>query len=120
RSSYGRSKLANLLFAFELQRRSGGSGLLSVAVHPGVIATNFIKVGPLKPLLRLVMKSPAQGAVPTLYAAGSPEIRGGEFVGPGITPQKTSGAARSEELAERLWEVSTELTGVRFEEITHR
>ncbi|NUR87496.1 MAG: SDR family NAD(P)-dependent oxidoreductase [Nonomuraea sp.] len=117
-SSYGRSKLANLLFAFELQRRAEGR-LRSLAVHPGTVATGFMKVGPLMPLARLLLKSPAQGAVPTLYAATSPDVRGGEFFGPGLRAQRTSEAARSPELAARLWEVSSELTGVRFEEITN-
>ncbi|WP_214324132.1 oxidoreductase [Nonomuraea sediminis] len=120
-SAYGRSKLANLLFTLELQRRAekAGADLLSAASHPGMTATNIVKVGPLKPLMALIMRSPAAGAVPSLYAATSPEIRGGEFVGPKtklLTPSKT---ARSGELAARLWEVSSELTGVRFEEIAY-
>lgn len=120
-SAYGRSKLANLLFTLELQRRAekAGADLVSAASHPGMTATNIVKVGPLKPLMALFMRSPAAGAVPSLYAATSPEIRGGEFVGPRtrlLTPSKT---ARSGEFAARLWEVSTELTGVRFEEIAY-
>ncbi|MFI6603085.1 oxidoreductase [Nonomuraea sp. NPDC050536] len=120
-SAYGRSKLANLLFTLELQRRAvkAGAGLLSVATHPGVTATNIVKVGPLKPLMALFMQSAAAGAVPSLYAATSPEIRGGEFVGPKTKLLTSSGTARSGELAARLWEVSSRLTGVRFEEIAY-
>ncbi|MEU6713275.1 oxidoreductase [Nonomuraea sp. NPDC046802] len=118
-SSYARSKLANLLFMLELRRRAGkaGADLISVATHPGTTATNFVNVGPLKPLLPLFMHSPEVGALPSLYAATSPAIRGGEFVGPRLQLMTLSKTARSEALAERLWEVSAELTGVRFEAI---
>ncbi|MEV0147448.1 MULTISPECIES: oxidoreductase [unclassified Nonomuraea] len=121
-SAYGRSKLANLLFALELQRRAerAQADLTSVATHPGATATNIVKVGPLKPLLALFLLSPETGALPSLYAATSPEIRGGEFVGPKLRILAPSADARSEELAARLWDVSTELTGVRFEQIAVR
>ncbi|GGT27751.1 oxidoreductase [Nonomuraea spiralis] len=120
--AYGRSKLANLLFALELQRRAdaAGTSLTSVATHPGATATHIFKLGPLQPLLGVFLQSADAGAVTSLYAATSPQITGGEFVGPKLkllTPSKT---ARSEELARRLWEVSTQLTGVRFEEIAYR
>ncbi|MFI9596826.1 oxidoreductase [Nonomuraea sp. NPDC052265] len=121
-SAYARSKLANLLFTLELQRRArtAGTALTSVATHPGATATSIFKVGPLQPLLGLFLQSAEAGATPSLYAATSPAITGGEFVGPRtklLTPSET---ARSEEVARRLWEVSTELTGVRFEEIAYR
>ncbi|SDL03762.1 oxidoreductase [Nonomuraea jiangxiensis] len=121
-SSYGRSKLANLLFTFELQRRArrAGADLTSAATHPGVTATNFFTVGPLQPLVKVFLKSAAAGAVSSLYAATSPDIRGGEFIGPRLQRMTPSAEARSEEVAGRLWEVSTELTGVRFEEIAYR
>ncbi|HUR01743.1 MAG TPA: oxidoreductase [Nonomuraea sp.] len=120
-SSYGRSKLANLLFTLELQRRAQRSqvDLVSVATHPGVTATNFFTLGPLQPLMGVLLKSAAAGAVSSLYAATSPEIHGGEFVGPKTQLLTPSQAARSEELAAELWEVSTRLTGVRFEQITY-
>lgn len=120
-SAYARSKLANLLFTLELRRRAekAGTGLISVACHPGTTATNIVKLGPLQPLFRLIFKSPEKGAQPSLYAATSPAIRGGEFVGPKLTILTPSETARSEELARRLWDVSTELTGVRFEEISY-
>ncbi|MEU7748523.1 oxidoreductase [Nonomuraea sp. NPDC049158] len=120
-NSYGRSKLANLLFTLELQRRAQRAqvDLISVATHPGVTATNFFNVGPLQPLVGVFLKGAAAGAVSSLYAATSPEIHGGEFVGPKTRLLTPSEAARSEQLAADLWEVSTRLTGVRFEEITY-
>ncbi|MEV0234917.1 oxidoreductase [Nonomuraea sp. NPDC050786] len=120
-SSYGRSKLANLLFTLELQRRAekAGADLKSVASHPGATATNIVKVGPLQPLVGVFLKSAAAGALPSLYAATSPDVRGGEFVGPKLKLLTPSAAARSEGLARRLWDVSAELTGVRFQEIAY-
>jgi NAD(P)-dependent dehydrogenase (short-subunit alcohol dehydrogenase family) len=120
-SAYARSKLANLLFTLELQRRAekAGTGLISVASHPGTTATNIVKLGPLQPLLGLVFQSAEKGARPSLYAATSPAIHGGEFVGPKLKILTPSERARSEELARRLWDVSTELTGVAFKEIAY-
>ncbi|MEV5891116.1 oxidoreductase [Nonomuraea fuscirosea] len=121
-AAYGRSKLANVLFALELQRRAdkAGVGLLSTVTHPGATATRIVKVGPLQPLVGLVLKPAAAGAVPSLYAATSPDVRGGEFLGPKAKLLVPSERARSEELAARLWEVSAELTGVRFEALAGR
>ncbi|WP_433429708.1 oxidoreductase [Nonomuraea sp. CA-141351] len=120
-SAYGRSKLANLLFTLELQRRAerAGADLTSVATHPGTTATNIVKLGPLQPLMSVFFKSAAAGAVPSLYAATSPDIRGGEFIGPRLKHFTPSARARSEEDAKRLWDVSTQLTGVRFDEIAY-
>jgi NAD(P)-dependent dehydrogenase (short-subunit alcohol dehydrogenase family) len=120
-SAYGRSKLANLLFTLELQRRAHKAqvGLLSAASHPGATATGIVKLGPLQPLMGVFLQSAEAGAVPSLYAATSPEIHGGEFVGPKARLLTPNESARSEELAARLWEVSTELTGVRFDEIAY-
>ncbi|QFY10792.1 SDR family NAD(P)-dependent oxidoreductase [Nonomuraea phyllanthi] len=121
-AAYARSKLANLLFTLELQRRAkqAGADLTSVATHPGMTATNIFKVRLLLPLIRLFLKPPEAGARSSLYAATSPDIRGGEFVGPRLQLLTPSARARSEEVARRLWDVSTELTGVRFEEIAYR
>jgi NAD(P)-dependent dehydrogenase (short-subunit alcohol dehydrogenase family) len=121
-SAYGRSKLANLLFALELHRRAEKSGadLTSIATHPGVTATNIVKLGPLQFILGVFMKSAAAGAVSSLYAATSPDARGGEYIGPKLQRLTPSETARSEEAARRLWDVSTELTGVRFNEIAYR
>ncbi|WP_211267085.1 oxidoreductase [Nonomuraea candida] len=120
-SAYARSKLANLLFTFELQRRAerAGAGLISVATHPGSTATGIIELGPLRPLAGLFLKPPERGAVSSLYAATSPEVRGGEFIGPRLQRLTPSATARSQEVAAQLWEVSAELTGVRFERLAH-
>jgi NAD(P)-dependent dehydrogenase (short-subunit alcohol dehydrogenase family) len=130
--AYGQSKLANLQFALELHRRleAAGSPIKSLAAHPGYAATNLQTAA--APFLdRMVMKvtntvlaqSAEMGALPQLYAATSPEARSGCFIGPdGFQAQRgyphvetPSGAARDEEVARRLWELSEELTGVRFE-----
>jgi NAD(P)-dependent dehydrogenase (short-subunit alcohol dehydrogenase family) len=128
--AYGQSKLANLLFALELDRRlrASGSTVKSLAAHPGYAATNLQSAA--APLVdRLVMKvanavvaqSDEMGALPTLYAATEPGLEGGIYVGPdGIAEQRgypkivqPNGAARDEETARRLWELSADLTGVR-------
>ena len=132
---YSQSKLANLLFALELQRRSdaAGANLLSVAAHPGYAATNLQYAGPDMEgsrLRKLVMRigntvmaqSEANGALPTLYAA-TQDLPGGAYAGPGgFREQRGSPTlvgmtrdASDPETARRLWEVSEELTGVRFE-----
>ena len=127
-TAYGQSKLANLLFALELDRRlrAAGSTVKSVAAHPGYAATNLQSAA--APVLdRLFMKvtnaviaqSAEMGALPTLYAATAPGLEGGEFIGPdGLLEQRghphvvsPSAAARDEDVARRLWEVSEELTG---------
>ena len=129
-NAYGQSKLANLLFALELDRRlrASGSTVTSLAAHPGYAATNLQSAA--APLVdRLVMKvgnaviaqSDEMGALPTLYAATEPGLEGGTFVGPdGPGEQrghpkivKPSRAARDERSARRLWDVSADLTGVR-------
>ncbi len=131
-NAYNQSKLANLMFALELDRRlrAAGSSVTSVAAHPGYAATNLQSAAP--PLLdRLVMtvsnvlvaQSAEMGALPTLYAATAPGVQGGEYIGPdGIGefrghPRVTSpaGSAQKQADAARLWAVSEELTGVRFE-----
>ncbi len=134
--AYGQSKLANLLFAFELQRRAldAGSALRSMAAHPGYAATNLQLAGPrlegnrLRELLGklgniVIAQDDEMGALPTLYAATVRDLPGGSFVGPdGLFERSghprlvgTNPRARDRETARRLWEVSEELTGVRFE-----
>ena len=130
--AYGQSKLANLLFAFELDRRlrAAGSSVRSLAAHPGYAATN-LQAAAAPRLDRVVMRvtnrlfaqSAEMGALPTLYAATYPGLEGGVYIGPdGLAEQRgypevvgTSSAARDEEVARRLWEVSEQLTGVRFD-----
>lgn len=124
---YQQSKLANLLFMYELDRRltAIGSPTMAVACHPGIASTELGRHMPkiftmAMPLVKLVFNSPAQGAWPTLMAATSDEIEGGDYTGParfGETSgraQKVSSTdrARDPELAARLWDVSVELTGV--------
>jgi NAD(P)-dependent dehydrogenase (short-subunit alcohol dehydrogenase family) len=130
--AYGQSKLADLMFALELDRRlrASGSTVKSLAAHPGYAATNLQTAAP--PLLdRLVMtvtnvivaQSADKGALPSLYAATEPDLKGGSYVGPdGIGEFRghprlvsTSRAARDEDVAARLWTAAEELTGVRFE-----
>jgi NAD(P)-dependent dehydrogenase (short-subunit alcohol dehydrogenase family) len=128
-NAYGQSKLANLLFTLELDRRlrAAGSTVKSMAAHPGYAATNLQTAAP--PLFdRLVMKvsnalvaqSDEMGALPTLYAATEPGLPGGTYVGPGgfaeqrgypkiVQPNR---AARDEDVARRLWDVSETLTAV--------
>jgi NAD(P)-dependent dehydrogenase (short-subunit alcohol dehydrogenase family) len=129
-NAYGQSKLANLLFALELDRRlrAQGSTVKSLAAHPGYAATNLQSAA--APLFdRLVMKvanavvaqSDEMGALPVLYAATEPGLEGGTYVGPdGLGEQRghpkvvqPNRAARNEDTARRLWDVSEELTGVR-------
>ncbi|MCC3267802.1 oxidoreductase [Arthrobacter gengyunqii] len=130
-SRYNQSKLANLLFTFELNRRfqAHGEKLLAVAAHPGFTNTNLTSgmnhpatLDILGSFFRLLGQAGALGALPTLYAATAPEVLGGEFYGPGgpgqlrgrpvlVTPAPQ---ALDPDTARRLWDVSTELTGVRF------
>ncbi|NLE35149.1 MAG: SDR family oxidoreductase [Bacteroidales bacterium] len=128
---YRQSKLANLLFAMDLQHRleRAGSSTISVACHPGITVTNLLSRGSgketgriMKTLMRIVAQPASMGSLPTLYAATHPDLRGGEYIGPdgpGNTkgyPILTDDPARlyKPELAARLWEVSEELTGVRY------
>jgi len=129
--AYGQSKLANLLFAFELDRRlrEAGSTIHSLAAHPGYAATNlqFAAAPRLDRMVmavgnRIMAQSAEMGALPLLYAATYLGLEGGTYVGPGSffeqrgypRPVGTSGAARDEDGARRLWAVSEELTGVHF------
>ncbi|HEY4779080.1 MAG TPA: oxidoreductase [Solirubrobacterales bacterium] len=131
-NAYGQSKLANVLFARELDKRlrAAGSTVKSLAAHPGYAATNLQSAAP--PLLdRAVMavtnhlfgQSPEMGALPELYAATRPNLDGGLFIGPDgfeeqrghprvVSPVK---AGRDEAVAARLWGVSEELTGVSYD-----
>ncbi len=130
---YRQSKLANLLFAFELDRRLRAvhAEAESLAAHPGYTATQLqsrIVDGPYRRLLlvsnRFVAQSPAMGALPILYAATAAGVPGGSYVGPTGTGEvrgypggaQASALARDPALAARLWELSEELTGVRMED----
>ena len=124
-SAYGQSKLANVLFAYELQRRSSqnGDNPISMAVHPGYAATNLQKDSWFFSFTnKFWAQSQEMGALPTLYAATYPDIHGGEYIGPdGFLaqrgyPQVARSSKRSYDIetAQRLWQVSEEMTGVRF------
>jgi NAD(P)-dependent dehydrogenase (short-subunit alcohol dehydrogenase family) len=132
-TAYSASKLANLLFTYELDRRvrAAGHNLLALAAHPGLtdteLAANSARMywaGPLVPVVRwgnkLIAQSVASGALPQLYAATAPDVRSGEYFGPtglgetrGAPGRVTaSPAARDEHTAGLLWERTAELTGV--------
>jgi NAD(P)-dependent dehydrogenase (short-subunit alcohol dehydrogenase family) len=128
--AYGQSKLANLLFTAELQRRldAAGSRIIATAAHPGYAATNlqFHSGSGLMDRLssvgnRIFAQDERGGALPTLYAATA-DVAGNGFVGPsGFMEQRgapklvgRSAAAKDADAARRLWEVSEELTGVSF------
>jgi NAD(P)-dependent dehydrogenase (short-subunit alcohol dehydrogenase family) len=128
--AYGQSKLANLLFTAELQRRlnESGAGVLAMASHPGYAATNlqFHSQSRLQDVLsrignRLFAQSEADGALPTLYACVA-DVPGNSFAGPGGFMEQRgapklvgrSRAAQDMQVARRLWAASEMLTGVRF------
>ena len=134
--AYGQSKLSNLLFTYELQRRleASGAGAIALAAHPGYSATNLQAVGPTMSGNRVmgfltnignkvIGQSDEIGALPQLYAATSPDARGGQYIGPGGFneirgyPKVVKSNARSydEEAARRLWDISEDLTGMHFD-----
>jgi len=137
--AYGQSKLANVLFAYELQRRLDAAGIddiTSVACHPGYADTNLQRRGPeqsgstlrlyaMKVANMVVAQSAESGALPMVYAAVADDVDGGSYVGPGglmnmrgaPEPQRSSDRSYDESTARRLWEVSEELTGVTFESL---
>jgi NAD(P)-dependent dehydrogenase (short-subunit alcohol dehydrogenase family) len=131
-SAYAQSKLGDLMFALELDRRlrAAGSQIKSLAAHPGYAATNLQTAAP--PLLDravmivtnlLVAQSAEMGALPILFAATEPGLEGGVYTGPDGPGEfrgrprvvKTSRSARDEDVAARLWDVCEQLTGVTFE-----
>jgi len=134
--AYAQSKLANLLFTYELQRRlsAAAAKTISVACHPGYASTNLQSAGPRMAgsslgetawgwINRLFAQSAAMGALPTLYAATCERVAGGDYIGPDrlgesrghpIVVHSTS-RARDEETAKKLWAISEDLTGVAYE-----
>jgi NAD(P)-dependent dehydrogenase (short-subunit alcohol dehydrogenase family) len=122
--SYANSKLANLLFTAELQRRlsAAGSRVIATVAHPGLVATNIYDEATglaMRLMVRLFSQSPEMGSLPVLYAAVA-DVPGNTFVGPkdlfhmrgAPVVIKSSKAAQDEALAKRLWTVSEKLTGV--------
>jgi NAD(P)-dependent dehydrogenase (short-subunit alcohol dehydrogenase family) len=129
-AAYGQSKLANLMFTYELQRRLTAHGVTTVAVaaHPGFVDTDLIRNTPavvrlLAPAVApLVTQDSAMGALPTLRAATDPGVLGGQYYGPG-GPGQTRGNPRpvtsstqsyDSTVQQRLWTVSEHLTGTTF------
>lgn len=124
--AYGQSKLANLLFTYELQRRleRSGSTTIATASHPGWTETNLQVHSPvMKFFNRFMAQDTTMGALPTLYAATAPNVKGGQYFGPrgfmemGGHPKRVGSNKRSrdEEVAARLWTVSEELTGTAYQ-----
>lgn len=130
---YGQSKIACLMFALELHRRSaaGGWGVASMAAHPGVARTELLNNGPgqgsfvslVRRLGWFMFQPAAQGALPTLYAATSPMAKSGAYYGPNMLREtrgypaeaKIPPQALDARTLARLWDVSEQLAGVRFD-----
>lgn len=124
--AYGQSKLANLMFTYELQRRlSGAATTIAVAAHPGLADTELTRNSPAIAAYlyaRLISQKAAMGALPVLRAATDPGVVGAQYYGPGGFfgargyPKLAESSRRSHDTAiqRRLWKVSEELTGVTF------
>ncbi len=124
---YRQSKLVNLMFMFELDRRlrAADSPTIAVACHPGIADTELFKSMPswmklIAPAVKPFFNTAAAGAWPTLLAATGPRVQGGDYYGPAKRGETAGPAVNAEpsarsrnlELAERLWELSIEMTGV--------
>ncbi len=124
---YRQSKLANLLFMYELDRRltAAGSSTIAVGCHPGIADTELARHLPslvrfAVPLFRPFFNSAAEGAWPTLMAATGPDVAGGQYFGPSKRGETAGPAAvahstpvaRDDALAAGLWELSIEMTGI--------
>ncbi len=132
--AYWQSKLANLMFSYELQARlaAAGTAASALAAHPGIVLTGLWRTSPrwervaISPRLRLLnfwqAQSPARGALPTLRAATDRSAQGGEYYGPGGFHEYTGYPVRVESTAaahdpaaqRRLWDISEQLTGVSY------
>jgi NAD(P)-dependent dehydrogenase (short-subunit alcohol dehydrogenase family) len=129
--AYGRSKLANLLFTYELQRRyeAIGADAIALAAHPGGSQTDLGRhlentwyLKPIRLLEPVIAQSAAMGALPTIRAATDPDVTGGQYYGPGGFMQQrgypvivtSNDASHDEQIAARLWGVSEELTGMSY------
>ncbi len=130
--AYGRSKLSNLLFTYELQRKleAAGKETIAVAAHPGVAMTNLARhlegkflFKLLTPLFKMMAQDPAMGALPQIRASVDPEVTGGQYYGPDgkkeykgypvVVPSNE--ASHNVEDAAKLWEESEKLTGIKFD-----
>ena len=122
--AYGQSKLANLLFTYQLQRRLAGRTTIAVAAHPGGSSSELSRhlPGPVQAAFRPLEQDTEMGALPTLRAATDPTVVGGQYLGPGGFaemrgyPRVVESSGRSHDIADqqRLWAVSAELTGISF------
>jgi len=126
--AYGQSKLANLLFTYELQRRLAPRGTtIAAAAHPGGSRSELIRnlprlIAPVVSAVEPLFQDPAMGALPTLRAATDPAVLGGQYFGPdGFAEQRgyprivaSSQKSHDIDLQRRLWAVSEELTGVTY------
>ncbi|MCA0454360.1 MAG: SDR family oxidoreductase [Chloroflexi bacterium] len=138
--AYSQSKLANLLFAYELDRqfKARSADAISVAAHPGYTATNLQFGGSrmtgsvwhermMKVMNALLGQDVSMGALPTLYAAIEPSLKGGEYIGPRSlremrgypTIVKSNAESYDVKIAKQLWTVSEQLTSVRYEPLFH-
>ncbi|ELZ27666.1 short chain dehydrogenase/reductase family oxidoreductase [Halosimplex carlsbadense 2-9-1] len=135
--AYGQSKLANLLFAYELQRRLSAAGIddtVSAACHPGYADTSLQARGPkeegstvklyaMRAANAVLGQSAEMGALPLVHAATAPGVDGGSYIGPGglfdmrgyPEPQRSNDRSYDEDIADRLWTVSEDLTGVTYD-----
>ncbi|MFX0120921.1 MAG: oxidoreductase [Promethearchaeota archaeon] len=125
-NAYGQSKLANLLFTYELDRKFKKYGLeaIAVAAHPGWTKQTNLPVHwrMIRILNPLIGQKPEMGALPSLYAATSPDVQGGDYFGPNGWMQlrghpkmlRSSKRSYDEALASKLWEISEEITGVHY------
>ena len=132
--AYWRSKLANLLFTYELQRRfeSAGADALSLAAHPGFSSTDigrhlgrhwYSRLE--RPLLHSFSQRPAMGALPALRAAVDSKVKGGQYYGPGgflglrgsPVVVTSNAASRNQQHARQLWQVSEKLTGIHYSQL---
>jgi NAD(P)-dependent dehydrogenase (short-subunit alcohol dehydrogenase family) len=124
---YAMSKIANLFFGYELQRRltAAGDDTISVVAHPGIADTELSRYLPralmlMAPLFRPLLNTAAQGAWPTLYAATGEDVQGGEYYGPSKRSEtagpavrvKSTRSSHDQKIAEKLWELSIDMTGV--------
>ncbi len=117
--AYNQSKLANVMFTYELARRLRGTGVTANALHPGVVRTAFAQEDPgrwmglMVPIARPFLKSPQQGAETSIYLASSPEVEGvtGQYFA-NRRARRSSPASYDSAAAARLWDLSADLTGL--------